>query len=95
MDKILMLEFNDPELRQKKSNVSNPTVMIGIEIIYKTSSGQVLSVQNGISSLNYYNVRTCAYELKDNITYDVIRVMVQIDDAVMYENELSLNDALF
>ena len=83
------------ELRQKKSTVSNPTVKIRIEIVYKTSDGQVLSVANGIGSLNYYNVRTCSYELKDNIAYDIIRVMVQIDDAVMYENELHLNDALF
>lgn len=95
MSKILMVEFNDPELRLKKAGVINPSVRIRIEIIYKNIDGQVLSVSNGIGNFNYYNVRTCSYELREDISYDTIRVMIQVDDAIMYENELDLNDALF
>lgn len=90
-----MVEFNDPELRLKKAGVINPSVRIRIEIIYKNIDGQVLSVSNGIGNFNYYNVRTCSYELREDISYDTIRVMIQVDDAIMYENELDLNDALF
>ncbi len=94
-EQILQLEFNDPELRLKKSSISNPTIKISIEIIYKTCDGSVVSVTNGNGNFNYYNVRTCSIVLRDDITYDFIRVIVNIDDAVMYENEISLNDTLF
>lgn len=94
-DNHLILEFNDPELRQKKPYPSDPAVKINIEVKYKTSDGQVLSISNGATSLSYYQVRTCSYELKNDISYDTIRITVTIDDAVMYENELNLCDTLF
>ena len=80
---------------KKKSDISDPTVKTRIEIVYKTIDGRVLSVTNGIGNFNYYNVRTCSLDLREDISYDIIRVTVNIDDAVMYENELILSDTLF
>ena len=95
LGKVLSIEFNDPEVRQKKSGISDPIVRTSIHIVYKTLDGRILSVSTGIGNFNYYNVRTCSLDLREDISYDIIRVTVHFDDVVMYENELYLSDALF
>lgn len=88
------VEFNDPELRKISSAKDVIDLNIQIEISYRLKNGQVLQVETGEGNLDYSNVRSCEMKLQCGFEYEVIQVKVSIDEIVMYENEISMEEAV-
>ena len=90
----MRIEFNDPELRKLSPTKEPIDLKIQIEISYRLINGQVLEVVMGEGNLDYNSVRSCEIKLQNGFEYDVIRIKVAIDEISMYENEISMEEAL-
>lgn len=91
---VLLVEFNAPEQRISKRDTVQVGLVTSIEVVYKYN-GQMLKVERGSCSLDYYNVRSCTMQLNKDIDYDVARITIMFNDAIMYENEIIVKDMLF
>lgn len=94
-DNVLVFDFNDPEQRFKKQEECDVTLRVDIELAYKNADGSICSVQRLVGDLNYCLVRSCSVGLKKELDYNAVKVTLMLDDAIMYENELDINNAIF
>ena len=92
---ILVVHFNDPEQRFKNHSDANIPIQIDTELAYRGADGSILSVQRLLGELNYCSVRSCSFKLKQDLDYSTVRVTLMLNDAVMYENELDIRNAMF
>jgi len=86
---------NDPERRHIPKEKTEVRISVKLNIEYKAKDGRVLGMQDVGSNLNYAKVRVCRFELNNFEACEYVRVKVIIDDAVMYENEIAMQDELF
>lgn len=94
-ESILVVNFNDPEQRIKSERDCKIALSTDIELAYKGMDGSVRAVQRMIGELDYCRVRSCSVGLKKDLDYSAVRVTLRLNDAVMYENELNISDAMF
>lgn len=89
---ILQVEFNEPELRRKGSEENIP-FQVAIDVQYRKQDGSILGGVMGHSSFDYCKIRSCEMHLKELHQCDLIRVQIKFDDAIMYENEIDIQEA--
>ena len=88
---MLQVEFNEPELRYNGSEDKIP-FQVAIDVQYKNRDGSILGGVTGHSSFDYCKIRSCVLRLEKINQCDSIRVRIQFDDAIMYENEIDLQE---
>lgn len=91
----LTVYFNDPEQRIKKQKELEVVLRAEIQLTYRGDDGSIMTVQNGVAQLDYSRVRSCSIRLKQELNYSVVRVNLRINDAIMYENDLDIRNAMF
>ena len=88
--RILNLELNS---KQTRAHHGDGQVLfdVCISITYLSAYGRQLRIVEGKGQINYCTVENIKMKLEENLEYSSIIVKVMFDDAVMYENEISLS----
>ena len=88
-DRVLNLELNSKQTRIHRGD--NPVLFeVYISITYLSMYGSQLCITEGRAKMNYCTVEKISMKLKKDLEYSGIIIKVMFDDAVMYENEISL-----
>lgn len=92
IDRILNLELNSKQTRAHRYD-GQVLFNVCISITYLSAYGSQLRIVEGKGEMNYCTVENITMKLEEDLEYSSIIVKVMFDDAIMYENEISLTSS--
>lgn len=94
-ENIVTIHFNDPELRLQSREKQDVKVRLMVQIIQKDALGNIVSVREGQTEVDYYTVRSRSFSFNKEPLCHNMYIRIMLDDALMYENEVTIRNELF